>query len=191
VVQNFAGGSPDLLAFDGPDDPRTLARDVLFVGVSPDGTRVLVADVGENPHARLRLIRVGDGLELSSVPIADIHDPVTHDPLAWISGYGDWRGKSVVASTETGLVVLNITDAINVEQVLRVDAATRPNGSLVEPRFSDDRTITAWGGFPVAESRVQAVQYSCDRDTRVCVRSGPVAPTDAPRPVFDSSGGAS
>ena len=191
VEQHFPGAAPDLLAFDGPDDSRTLARDMSFIGVSPEGDRVLVVDTGDNPHARVRLIRVADGVEIASMPVADIRDPVTQDPVAWIVGYGDWRGDAVVVASETGLVVLRVRDDVAVEQVLHLDVATRPNSSLVEPRFADDRTITAWGGFPIERSHVQAVQYACDRYSLSCTRSAPVSPREAPRPVFDSSGGSS
>jgi hypothetical protein len=191
VQREVAGGTPDLLAFDAPGSARTLASSVLFLAISPDGTRALVAQTAaDDPHPRIRLLRVADGSEIASIPISDARDPVTDEPLLNVYGPADWRGERAVMPSETGLLVLRIDDGLRPEQMLHIDAATMADGSLLEPRFAGDRTIVAWGGRPETRPNVQVVQYSCNRFALTCTRSAAVAPADAPRPLYDLSGGA-
>ena len=192
VQKDSAGGAPDLVAFDGPRSSRTLATSVLFLGVTPDGRDALVAQTAaDDPHPRIRLVRVADGTEVASIAIADARDPVTDDPLLGVYGPGGWRGERVVLPSETGLLVLRVdTGSIAVDQVIHVDAATKADASLLEPRFVDDRTITAWGGVPGTAPHMQVAQYVCDRVALTCTRSAPITPAEAPRPVYDLSGGA-
>ena len=79
------------------------------------------------------------------------------------------------------------------EQVLHLESATKPNGVLYEPRFTDDstRTIVAWSDVPGTEiqGQSQSVQFVCDRYALRCSRGTPVPSTEAPRPVYDQSGG--
>ena len=190
VQREVAGDTPDLLALDGPGPARVVAASVLFLAISPDGTQALVAQTAaDDPHPRIRLLRVADGSEVASMPISDARDPVSGEPLLSVYGPADWRADRAVLPSETGLLVLRIDDGLRVEQVLRLDAATLPDGSVLEPRFADDRRVVAWGGLPETRPNVQAVQYSCDRFALTCTRSAPVAPANAPRPVYDLSGG--
>jgi hypothetical protein len=191
VQREVAGASPDLLAFDGPGSWRTLASSVLFLAISPDGSEALVAETAaDDPHPRIRLLRVADGAEVASMLISDAEDPATHEPLLSVYGPADWEGSRAVMPSETGLLVLRVDGGLRVDQVLHIDAATKPDGTLFEPRFAGDRTITAWAGLPETRPNVQAVQYACDRFALSCTRSAAVAPTAAARPVYDLSGGA-
>lgn len=140
----------------------------------------------------MRLIRIADGSEAAALPLSSIVDPTLSAPVAWVAGPADWEGDHVVAASETGLVVLTVAgDAIGVEQVLHLDAATAPNGMLYEPRF------TASGGSVVVWEDVStplghqwsSAQLVCDRATLSCVESAPVASTHQPRPVYDRSAG--
>jgi hypothetical protein len=98
-----------------------------------------------------------------------------------------------VVSSETGLVVLAVSRAsIAVEQVIHIDAATRPNGMLYEPRFADDSAdeIVAWSDVstPLGKPWTSA-QIVCDRVALSCEQAEPVRATLQPRPVYDRRGG--
>jgi dipeptidyl aminopeptidase/acylaminoacyl peptidase len=189
VQRSFPGGAPDIVAMAGPSESHVVATSSLFIAISPDGANVLVEpSPAEVDHPRIRLVRVADGSELASLPVEDARDPVTGDHLAFVYGPGDWRGDHAVVASETGLLVLHTGETLQIEQVLRLEDAARPNGSLFEPRFADDRTIVAWGGLPESKPPV-AVQYACDRFALSCARSAPAAPTNVPRLVYDLSGG--
>jgi hypothetical protein len=191
VQREVAGDTPDLLAFERPGSSRTVAPSVLFLAISPDGSQALVTQTAaDDPHPRIRLLRVADGAEVASMPISAAEDPVTHEPLLSVYGPADWEGSRAVMPSETGLLVLKIDGGLRVDQVLHLDAAAKPDGSLFEPRFGGDRTITAWAGLPETRPNVQAVQYACDRFALSCTRSAAVAPAAAPRPVYDLSRGA-
>ena len=189
VQRSFPGGAPDIVAMAGPSESHVVATSSLFIAISPDGANVLVEpSPAEVDHPRIRLVRVADGSELASLPVEDARDPVTGDHLAFVYGPGDWRGDHAVVASETGLLVLHTGETLQIEQVLRLEDAARPNGSLFEPRFADDRTIVAWGGLPESKQPM-AVQYACDRFALSCTRSAPAAPTNVPRLVYDLSGG--
>ena len=74
------------------------------------------------------------------------------------------------------------------EQVIHVDAATRPNGRLWEPRFGDEtgRTIVTWAD--VASGGQQSAQIVCDRFALMCTEGASVPSVDAPRPAYDLGG---
>jgi hypothetical protein len=188
VAQQFEGEAISLVAFDGQGSARPLAQNASLVAISPDGSSALVDEGPADTAApALRLVSVADATELARVPFSTIVDPTTSTPVAWVTGPGDWFGDRVVASTSTGVVVLHIAgNRISVEQVLHVDSATRPNGRLWEPRFADDgRTIITWTDLP--ESK--AAQIVCDRFALTCTQGPAVPAADAPRPVYDESGG--
>ena len=188
VAQQFEGESISLLVFDGPGSARPLAQNASLIAISPDGSSALVDESpAETEAPALRLVSVADATELARAPFSTIVDPATSTPVMWVSGPGDWLGDRVVASTSTGLVVLRAAGGrLSIEQVLHVDSATRPNGRLWEPRFADDgRTIVTWTDLPGA----QAAQIVCDRFALTCTQGAAVPSADAPRPVYDESGG--
>ena len=93
--------------------------------------------------------------------------------------------------TSSGLLVVRATSsALGVEQVIHVDSATQPNGRLWEPRFEDasTRTIVTWSDLSGPQSGHSA-QLVCDRYALTCTRGGAVSFSQAPRAVFDESGG--
>jgi hypothetical protein len=192
VAQQREGGGADLLVYDGPGVVRPLATAAGLLAISPDGSTALIADdPAETAAPAVRLVSVADGSERARLPLSSIVDPVTSAAVTWVDGPGDWTGERVVASSSTGLVVLRVRGgSVSTEQLLHVDSATRPNGTLWEPRFADggERTILTWTDVSNGEE-TQSAQLVCDRFTRTCSETGPVAASDAPRPVYDQSGG--
>lgn len=187
-----AGGRGGLEAFDGAGSERPLADDADLLSISPNGGDVLVAEgASEAAGPSVRLVSVADGAEEARVELAEIVDPVTRTPLTNVVGIGDWQGDRAVAATSSGLVVFRISGRhLSVEQVLHVDAATRPGGGFYEPRFgdADGHTVVAWADLPASGGR-ESAQFICDRYALTCSESAAVPSTRAPRPVYDPSGG--
>jgi hypothetical protein len=196
VERDIPGDASELDVFDGPQQSRVLAVGADLLAISPAGDTALVAESpADNPSPSVRLIRVSDGAELASLPLAQIVDPVTSTPVSWLAGPADWRGSKVVAASETGLVVLSVDGTtLNVDQVMHLDAATQPNGMLYEPRFAGSSTssIVAWSDVSTPTDDAWAsAQLVCDRVQLTCGQSLPVTATLQPRPVYDRSGGQS
>jgi hypothetical protein len=194
VERGQPGGGGDILALDQPGSVRVLARSSTFLAISPEGNHVLVAQgVADVPDPKVSLVDVSSGKAIASMPISSIADPTTGMPIQWIGGPGDWRGGDVALTASSGLVVLNAgSDRLAVEQVLHLDSATRPNGMLWEPRFTDDsaRSIVTWSDVPGSGEQSRSVQFTCDRYALRCARGAEVPSAEAPRPVYDESGGA-
>jgi hypothetical protein len=186
------GGRGSLVSFDGPGSERPLADDADLIAISPSGADILVAEsAAENAAPAVRLISVADGAEKARLDLTQVVDPVTHAPVTDVVGLGSWQGDRAVAATSSGLVVFRLAGSdVSVEQVLHVDAATRPGGGFYEPRFgdSDEHTIVAWADLPAAGSP-ESAQFTCDRYALTCSESEAVPSTRAPRPVYDPSGG--
>jgi hypothetical protein len=192
VAEQQPGGSPNLVLFTGPHESRPLAMNASFVAVSPNGSAVLVAEsYADSAVPALRELSVTDGTELARLPLSQIVDEVTHAPLTWIDGPGHWLGDRVVMPASSGLLVVRTSpSALTAEQVIHVDSATQPNGRLWEPRFEDAsaHTIVTWSDLSGAQAGHSA-QLVCDRFALTCTR-GPAVPfSQAPRAVFDESGG--
>ena len=192
VAEQAPGGGTDLLAFTGPRESRPLAMNGDFVAISPTGNAVLVAEsYADSNVPALREISARDGTEIARLPLARIVDPVTNAPITWIDGLGHWLGDRVVMPVSSGLLVIRtLSAALAVEQVIHVDSATQPNGRLWEPRFQDAsaRTIITWSDLSGADSGHSA-QLVCDRYALTCTRGAAVPFSQAPRAVFDESGG--
>src|SRR5207244_5803959 len=102
-----------------------------------------------------------------------------------------WLGDRVVMPSSSGLLVLRASpSSLSVEQVIHVDSATQPNGRLWEPRFADQssRTIVTWSDLSGTEAGHSA-QLVCDRFALTCTQGSAVPFAQAPRAVFDASGG--
>jgi hypothetical protein len=193
VSRSVAGGPDELDVFDGPGRSRVLADAGSLLAISPDGTEALVADPASDADPRLRLIRIADGSEAAVLPLTSVVDPTFATPVAFVAGPADWEGGHVVASTDTGLVVLSVAgDVLAVEQVLHLDQATAPNGMLYEPRFAnaDGSSIVAWEDVATPLGKPwSSAQLVCDRVQLTCTQSDAVSATHQPRPVYDRSAG--
>ena len=190
VADQVPGGGVNVVVFTGPGSAHPLATNAEPLAISPDGSAVLVAESPADRSApAVRLVAVSDAHEVARIPLARIVDPASDSAITWITGPAHWLGDHAVASTSAGMVVFHATpSSASVEQVLHVDSATRPNGVLYEPRFAagDTRTIVAWSDVAYGS---QAAQFVCDRFALTC-REGTRVPTrDAPRPIYDQSGG--
>lgn len=191
VKRDVPGAPPDLVAFDGAGRMRTIADGSMFVALAPDGKSVVVAkSPGETPQPGLYVVDVATGSTIGGISLRDMVDPVDNRPLDWAVGRGSWAGGHVVVPSATGLVVLDVDDRVRLAQVLHLDAADKPNGALYEPRFVDDsgRVIFTWQDVPDAATP-QSVSLLCDRVALTCLRSIPIASSDAVRPVDDESRG--
>jgi hypothetical protein len=191
VRRDVPGAPPDLVVFDAPGRMRTLAEGASFVALDPGGKTALVS-VGpaETPNPGLRTIDVASGSTLGTVALGDIVDPIDNRHVEWATGRGSWTAGRAVVPTSTGLVVLDASDRLSVSQVLHLDGASKPNGALYEPRFTEDSTsqIFTWQDVP-EDSTPRSVQLLCDRVALSCIRSTPVPSSEATRPVDDESRG--
>jgi hypothetical protein len=187
-----AAGRGALVAFDRPGSERPLADDADLIAISPNGRDVLVGEsAAESAAPAMRLLSVADGAEEARLDLTAIVDPVTRAPVTDVVGVGSWQGDRIVAATSSGLVVFRVSGRrLSVDQVLHVDAATRPGGGFYEPQFgdSDQHTIVAWADLPTTGGR-ESAQFTCDRYALTCNESAPVPSARAPRPVYDPSGG--
>jgi hypothetical protein len=190
VADQIPGGGVEVIAFSGAGSAHPLATNAEPLAISPDGSTVLTAESqADTSTPALRLVAVSDAHEVARIPLAKIVDPVTDSPITWVTGPAHWLGDRIVASASSGLVVIHATpSSASVEQVLHVDSATRPNGMLYEPRFGGDdtRTIVAWSDVAFGSLTAQLV---CDRFALTCREGTRMPSTDAPRPVYDQSGG--
>jgi hypothetical protein len=187
-----AGGRGALAVFDGPGSMRPLADGADLIAISPDGRELLVAEsAAESAAPAVRLVSVADGAEDGRLALTEIVDPVTKTALSDVAGVGSWQGDRAVAATSSGLVVFHVAGGhLAVEQVLHVDAASRPGGGFYEPRFGDagGHTVVAWADLPATGGR-ESAQFTCDRYALTCSESEAVPSALAPRPVYDPSGG--
>jgi hypothetical protein len=192
VRQALEGGRGTLVVFDGPGSSRVLAEDVELLAIAPSGSAVLVTQTAAHAAApSVRLISVADGSEEARLDLAEVVDPVTRNAVTDVVGLGGWHGGHVVTAASSGLVVFRVSGGqLSAEQVLHVDAATRPGGGFYEPRFADadDRTIVAWADLPASGGR-ESAQFVCDRYALRCDEGASVPSSKAPRPVYDPSGG--
>jgi hypothetical protein len=192
VERGVPGGTPDILALDGPGSPRTLAEQAAFLAVSPEGRDVLVAKgLLAGPTPSIALIDVASGETKASLDLAGATDPVSGQAVEWVMGPAAWLHDRVVVAASSGLLVLRTGSSLGVEQVLHLDSATKADGILYEPRFTDDttHTIVTWSDVPGTGSQAQSVQFVCDRYALRCDRGAAVPSAEAPRPVYDESGG--
>ena len=192
VRRQAPGENGDLLVFDGPRAIRSLAAGADLIAIDPDGSEVVVAEgAALTAMPSVRLVSVDDGTEEAELDLGAVVDPVTHAPLDDVVGIGSWRGDRVVAAGSGGLVVFRVAGKrLSLEQVLHVDAATKPGGGFYEPQFGDDddRTIVTWADLPASGGR-ESAQFVCDRFALACEESAAVPSSRAPRPVYDPSGG--
>jgi hypothetical protein len=192
VAEQGGGGGSDLIAFSGPHQSRPLAMNADFVAISPSGNAILVAEsYADSAVPALREISAADGTEIARLPLARIVDPITNAAITWIDGPGHWLGGRIVMPASNGLLIVRASgSSLAVEQVIHVDSATQPNGRLWEPRFEDasSRTIVTWSDLSGTQSGHSA-QLTCDRYALTCMRGAAVPFAQAPRAVFDESGG--
>jgi hypothetical protein len=192
VRRQVEGESGDLVVLEGPGTMRPLAEGVDLLAIDPHGDDVLVAESrAHSVDPAVRLISVTDGTEKARVALSAIVDPVTDTPVADVTGLGNWRKDRAVVASSTGLVVFHVAGGrLSVEQVLHVDSAAQVGGGFYEPRFTDDggHTIVAWADVPASRGR-ESAQFVCDRYALTCDESTPVPSAQAPRPVYDASGG--
>jgi hypothetical protein len=95
LFERVVGFTSELFVLEPSGKLRMLAANADVVAVSPDGSRVLVTTIPPEPlmtgeRATLRLIRLADGAELSTLRL----DPEVEN----LGAGGSWRGDRVVAS---------------------------------------------------------------------------------------------
>ena len=181
-------GAPDLLVFDGPGRVRVLAERSVLVALSPDGERALVAQRGD-AGATVSVVALTSGAVERRLAL-DRTATRSRQPVTDVASGGSWRGDLVVATTNSGLIVLRIgASAIAVEQVLRFDLAAFPVG-VNEPQLQPGgRRIAAWAELAPRPRQVvpDAAILVCDRLALRC-RQGRSAPGLAPpRPIYNPS----
>src|SRR5919201_2710200 len=192
VRRQVSGETGELLVFDGPGAPRPLAHDADLIAIDPSGSDVIVVESAAHTLLpSVRLIAVADGREEALLDLAEIVDPTTRAPVEDVVGIGSCRGERVVAAASTGLVIFRVDGRhLSVEQVLHVDSATKPGGGFYEPQLTgdDEHTVVTWADIPASGGR-ESAQFVCDRYALRCDKSAPVPSSQAPRPVYDPSGG--
>jgi hypothetical protein len=168
----------DLYAFAGPHDSHLVAPDASVVAVAPDGTRVLVT-VGRR---MVEIVRVADGaveasLALDGPGVAEAGSQSTPHALMYS---GSWLGDRVVANSDSGLVMLNVSDGLRIASVFETPF---PHG-IIEPTLIDETHIVGWADLtqvPVAKHAEPAYDHAlvtCDLAASSCI-AGPAQPARA------------
>ena len=168
----------DLYAFAGPQDSHLVAPDANVIAVAPDGARALVT-VGRR---MVEVVRVADGavessLALDGPGIAEAGSQSTPHALMYS---GSWLGDHVVANSDTGLVVLDVSDGLRIAAVF---ATPFPHG-IIEPTFTDETHIVGWADLtPVSVAKHAEPAYdhalvACDLAASTC-SAGPTQPARA------------
>lgn len=162
----------DLYAYTGPGEARLVAPLAFVIALSPDGTRVLVS----SGRRMVQIVRIDDGaIEASLALDGDgIAAPDSDTTPHMLEFSGSWRGKHVVANSDAGLVVLDVSDGIRIASVFATPAFAH---GISEPRFVDDRHVVGWANLAASE-RAPAPQVESDWD-HALVRCDLVAETCA------------
>jgi hypothetical protein len=165
----------DLYAFSGPGESRLLASEAFVIAISPDASRVLVT-VGRR---MVEVVRVADGaveasLALDGEGVADYESSTTPHNLVFS---GSWYGDRVVANSDVGLVVLNVSDGIRIESVFSTPGLTF---GIYEPTFLDGTHLIGWadlGALPKPRTAEQEeyknALVECDVPSETCDVSTP------------------
>lgn len=159
----------DLHAFTGAGQSHLLAPDAFLIAISPDGTRVL-ATVGRR---MIEVIRVKDGAIEASMPLEDSADSGGDSTTPHALMYaGSWYGDRAVATSDVGLVVLNVRDGLRIESIIQTP--TFPTG-ITEPTLIDDSHIVGWAdlGAPAGPDDTDEPAYDnalvqCDLAATSC-----------------------
>jgi hypothetical protein len=165
----------DVYAFSGHDSSRLLAPEAFVIAISPDGSRLLVT-VGRR---MVEIVRVADGAIEASMPldgegVAAADSPTTPHALMFA---GSWSGERVVASSDVGLVVLNVENGIRIESVFKTPGF--PTG-ITEPMLLDDKRLLGWadlGSLPGRGAKVEPAYdnalVECDLARQSCAVGAP------------------
>ena len=160
VYRVGAGETLDVLALDGPGEPRVLASDAGLVAISPDGTGALVEHGPQSGPPRVDLLAVANGARLASL------DLTTVDPSVGVVGYsGDWQGDLVAASSASGVAIFRIAgNRIDLAHTLHA----LPGQGIAEPRFVGASRVTGWTSTASGGAFVD-----CDRASGRCASAVP------------------
>jgi hypothetical protein len=166
----------DLYAFTGPGAGRLLAPDAFVVALSPDASRVLVT-VGRR---MVEVVRVADGAIEASMPLDGDGVAVADSSSTphFLMYSGSWRGDRVVANSDAGLVVLDVSNGIRNASVLATPDFAH---GIFEPTFTDDTHVIGWADLAGAahqESKTTEPSWdhalvSCDLATASCTAGEP------------------
>jgi hypothetical protein len=162
AYREYEGEALDVVVFDGPRRMRTLAAGSTLVAISPDGTRVFVAEGPDRGRPRVRVLALASGRELAALDLTSV------DPSVGMVDYaGDWHGDEVVAASASGLATFRVDGRrITLDDTLRVAAS-----SVAEPRFAADSTSTVRAWTTVSRG---GVFLHCDFEVGACDRAMPL-----------------
>lgn len=168
VYRESEGEWLDLLAFDGPGKSRVLAPGADLVAVSPDGSQVLVSQDGV-----ASLIDVGTGKALATLDLGQ-SDPVTGQPIRYLSYGGSWVGDQIAAEGGPGVVLLRVTgSSISLTDAIALSPNVFPMPPH-EPRLSSDgSTVVAWTPLLGSGGRRAYAYLACAIAAHSCTQ-GPV-----------------
>jgi hypothetical protein len=168
----------DVYAFTGPNQSRLLAPDAFVVAISPDGSRLLVTVA----RRMVEVVRVSDGAIEASLPLDGngvAADSATTPHALMYSG--SWYGNRVVATSDVGLVVLNVDGAIRIESVLQTPGF--PNG-IAEPTLVDATHLVGWadlGARPGPSARDEPAYDNALVECDLAAQSCDTSPATAAR----------
>jgi hypothetical protein len=171
VYEEVRGGGVDLYGFTGPGRRHLIAADAFVVAVAPDAERLLVT----TDRRMVEIVRVADGAVEASMALdgEGVAAPDSRSTPHYLMYSGSWRGDRVVANSDRGLVVLDVSDGIRIESVF---ATPRFEHGLYEPTFTDDAHVVGWANLagrshPFGESGEPTWDHalvSCDLATASC-----------------------
>ena len=180
---------PDLIALEGPNRIRVIARRAALVALSPDGLRAFVTEEPKDAPA-VSVVDVRTGRKVATLSLDGVGDPIVGDPINYVSDSGAWAGETVIAAVTRGVAVFRITDdEIDLEQLLGVHPEVFPL-ALSEPKLDETGRYFVAGAELQKKPRAafsRTALMECDRIERRCRldRSGPSF--RPPRPVYNPS----
>jgi hypothetical protein len=158
LLYRFVRFESELLVIDPVTGLRSLAADASVIALAPDGSRALVSTMptlplNDSERATLRLLRLVDGVELSSLRL----DPEIEN----LSSSGSWRGDRIVATvglfpggiSHPGPELFTISVAGNriaiVEELVFESPLVGPGpfATITEPFFKDASHVGALWWF--------------------------------------------
>lgn len=165
AYREYEGEQLDVLALDGPGQLRVLAPGALILGISPDGSQVLVSEQG---GSYVTLFDVSTGNIVAELDLRTLSPALTPTPIDWVMYGGSWVQDTVAAEASSGIALLTLSGSdISLNQVLPLAPNPFPWG-VHEPQLVGTTRLAAWAPVPTGD-QVVYVYLDCDLGSSSCV----------------------
>jgi len=167
---------------------RILVADATIIAVSPDATTVAVILGGRT----VALVRIADGTIRASLDLEDdaARPADAADTPHAVMYAGSWMGHTIVANSDAGLVVFDVTTGIRLASINATPAF--PHG-VNEPAYVSGTAVIGWADttpLPAAgneEPGYRNALVACDLARRTCVTGAEAAPREWQRWIGNPS----